>query len=126
VRRNEIDATVGSKTTYIEVGYLKLNRNIDTDIEDLRDRSEVRVGARLQIAHYWSIFGSTVIDLTTHADDPTSTANGYQPVRDRLGLLYENECLSLGVTWRKDFDNTGDVRRGSTFSLRLALKNLGR
>jgi LPS-assembly protein len=126
VRRNEIDATVGSRNTYVEVGYLKLNRNIDTSIEDLRDRSEVRVGARLQIARYWSIFGSTVIDLTTKKDDPTSTADGYQPVRHRLGLLYENECMSLGVTWRKDYDETGDARRGSTFSLRLALKNIGR
>jgi LPS-assembly protein len=126
VRRNEIDATVGSQNTYVEVGYLKFNRNIDPSIEDLRDLSEVRLGARLQLARYWSVFGSTVIDLTTHRDDPTSTADGYQPVRDRLGLLYENECISLGVTWRKDYDQTGDARRGSTFSLRLALKNLGR
>jgi len=126
VRRNEIDATVGSRNTYAEIGYLKLHRQIDTKIEDLRDMSEIRLGARVQIARYWSIFGSTVVDLTTHKDDPLSLSDGYQPVRHRLGLLYENECLSLGVTWRKDYDETGDARRGSTFSLRLALKNLGR
>jgi len=126
VRRNEIDATIGSRTTYAEVGYLKLNRKIDTSIEDLRDVSEVRLGARVQLARYWSIFGSTVIDLTTRKEDPLSLSDGYQPVRHRLGLLYENECMSLGVTWRKDYDETGDAKRGSTFSLRLALKNLGR
>jgi LPS-assembly protein len=126
IRRNEIDATVGSRTTYIQVGYLKLNRNIDTSIEDLRDRSEIRVGARVKLARYWSLFGSTVVDLTSRKDDPTSLADGYEPVRQRLGLLYENECMSLGVTWRKDYDPTGDARRGSTFSLRLALKNIGR
>jgi LPS-assembly protein len=126
VRRNEIDATVGSRTTYVEVGYLKLHRQIDTSIEDLRDMSEIRLGARVQLARYWSIFGSTVVDLTTRKEDPLSLSDGYQPVRHRLGLLYENECLSLGVTWRKDYDETGDARRGSTFSLRLALKNLGR
>ena len=126
IRRNEIDATIGSRTTYFEVGYLKLHRKIDTSIEDLRDMSEVRLGARIQLARYWSIFGSTVIDLTTRKEDPSSHSDGYQPVRHRLGLLYENECLSLGVTWRKDYDETGDARRGSTFSLRLALKNLGR
>jgi LPS-assembly protein len=126
VRRNEIDATVGSRTTYFEVGYLKLHRDIDTSIEDLRDMSEVRAGARIKLARYWSIFGSTVIDLTTRKEDPTSLSDGYQPVRHRLGLLYENECLSLGVTWRKDYDESGDAKRGSTFSLRLALKNLGR
>jgi len=126
VRRNEIDATIGSRTTYAEVGYLKLHRNIDTSIEDLRDMSEIRLGARIQLARYWSIFGSTVVDLTTRKEDPHSLSDGYQPVRHRLGLLYENECLSLGVTWRKDYDESGDARRGSTFSLRLALKNLGR
>jgi LPS-assembly protein len=126
VRRNEVDATVGGRNTYAEIGYLKLHRDINTSIEDLRDMSEIRLGARVQIARYWSIFGSTVVDLTTHKEDPLSVSDGYQPVRHRLGLLYENECMSLGVTWRKDYDETGDARRGSTFSLRLALKNLGR
>ncbi len=126
VRRNEVDATLGGKNTYFEVGYLKLHRNIDESIEDLRDMSEIRVGARVQIARYWSIFGSTVVDLTTKREDPLSTSDGYQPVRDRIGLQYENECMSLGITWRRDYDQTGDAKRGSTFSLRLALKNLGR
>jgi LPS-assembly protein len=114
------------RATYIQVGYLKLNRNIDTSIEDLRDRSEIRLAARLKLARYWSLFGSTVVDLTSRKDDPTTNADGYEPVRHRLGLLYENECMSLGVTWRKDYDPTGDASRGSTFSLRLALKNIGR
>jgi LPS-assembly protein len=126
VRRNEIDAIVGSRTTYAQVGYLRLNRNIDRSIEDLRDRTELRVGGRVQLVRYWSIFGSTVIDLTGKDDDPAGLADGYEPVRHRLGLLYEDECLSLGLTWRKDYDPTGDARRGSTFSLRLALKNVGR
>ena len=126
VRRNEIDATFGGRETYLLVGYLRLNRNIDTSIEDLRDRSEIRLGARLKIARYWSIFGSSVVDLTTTHDDPTSLSDGFQAVRNRLGLVYENECISLGITWRRDYDPTGDARRGNTFSLRLALKNVGR
>ena len=126
VRRNEFDATIGSKKTYLLVGYLLLNRNIDTSIEDLRDRQEIRLGARVQIARYWSIYGSTVIDLTTTAQDPTSLSNGFQPVRNRVGVTYEDECLSIGVSWRQDFNPVGDARRGSTFALRLALKNIGR
>jgi LPS-assembly protein len=30
------------------------------------------------------------------------------------------------VTWRRDYDTTGDIRRGNTFLFRVALKNLGR
>lgn len=126
IRRNEVDATIGSTGTYALIGYLRLNRNIDTSIEDLRDRAELRLGGRLQIARYWSIFGSAIIDLTTRRDDPTSLSDGFSQVRDRLGLSYDNECISLGITWRRDHDPTGDARRGNTFSLRLALKNVGR
>ena len=29
VRRNEVDATIGSDATYLELGYLRLNRDIE-------------------------------------------------------------------------------------------------
>ncbi|RVT93913.1 LPS-assembly protein LptD [Sphingomonas crocodyli] len=128
IRRNEVDATIGSRKTYATIGYLRLNRNIPTTAipEDLRDREEARLGGRVQFARYWSIFGSTTIDLTGKKEDPLSTADGYQPVRHRLGLLYDDDCFELGVTWRRDYDAAGDARTGNTFLLRVALKNLGR
>lgn len=126
VRRNEIDATVGTSRTYATIGYLKLNRDIAPTIEDLRDREEVRLGGRIQIARYWSVFGSTVIDLTSRKEDPLTLSDGYQPIRHRLGILYDDDCIELGVTWRREYDAIGDARRGNTFLLRLALKNLGR
>ncbi|MEO9600392.1 LPS assembly protein LptD [Parasphingorhabdus sp.] len=125
VRRNEIDATIGSKSTYAQVGYLRLNRNIGSQLEDLRDREEIRVGGRYQIDRYWSVFGSAIVDLTDRKEDPISVADGYDPVRHRLGVAYDDGCLSMGVTWRYDYENSGDARRGSTFLLRLALRNLG-
>ncbi|MFL6727548.1 MAG: LPS-assembly protein LptD [Sphingomicrobium sp.] len=126
VRRNEIDLTIGSSQTYAQVGYLKLNRNIDPSIEDLRDREELRVAARILIRRYWSIFGASVIDLTNKNEDPTSTANGWQPVRNRLGIEYEDDCLQLGVTWRRDYERIGTFRKGSTFAIHLALKGVSR
>jgi LPS-assembly protein len=126
VRRNEIDATIGTRRTYALLGYLKLNRDIASTIEDLRDREEVRVGGRIQLARYWSVFGSTMIDLTSRKEDPLTRSDGYQPIRHRLGLLYDDDCIELGVTWRREYDAIGDARRGNTFLLRLALKNLGR
>lgn len=125
VRRNEIDATVGSNSTYAQIGYLRLNRNIGQGLEDLRDREEVRVGGRFQIDGYWSVFGSAIIDLTDSTEDPISQSDGFTPVRHRLGVAYDDGCLSMGVTWRYDYEDTGDARRGSTFLFRLALRNLG-
>ncbi|MES2022934.1 MAG: LPS assembly protein LptD [Pseudomonadota bacterium] len=126
IRRNEVDASVGSRSTYILVGYLRLNRNIDPTLEDLRDREEVRLGARVQVTKFWSVFGSTVIDLTDRNEDPLSLANGFDPVRHRLGFQYEDDCLRLGVTWKRDYQDTGDARAGNSFLLTLAFKNLGR
>jgi LPS-assembly protein len=126
VRRNEIDTVFGGRQTYATIGYLQLNRDIDPAIEDLRDREEIRLGGRLKFARYWSIFGSTVIDLTDQQEDPLSSADGYEPVRHRLGISYDDDCIELGVTWRRDYETTGDFRRGNTFLFRVALKNLGR
>lgn len=126
VRRNEVDATIGSTRTYILLGYLRLNRNIGPQLEDLRDREELRAGGRVQITRYISIFGSTIIDLTDRSEDPLSTADGYQPVRHRLGIAYTDECLDLGLTWKRDYDTTGDARRGNSFQLTLAFRGLGR
>ena len=125
IRRNEIDATVGSRDSYAQIGYLRLNRNIGPALEDLRDREEVRLGGRYQIGAYWSVFGSAVIDLTGAREDLTSSSDGFTPVRHRLGVAYDDGCLALGVTWRYDYENTGDARRGSTFLLKLSLRNLG-
>jgi LPS-assembly protein len=126
VRRNEVDLTLGSEQTYIQAGYLKLNRNIDPLIEDLRDKEELRLAGRVLFERYWSIFGATVLDLTDEHEDPLSLADGFTPVRHRLGIAYEDECLELGLSWRRDYERIGTFRKGSTFVLRLALKGLGR
>jgi len=126
IRRNEVSATIGSRKTYAFVSYLRLNRDIDQTIEDLRDREEVQLAARVQFARYWSLFGSTVVDLTDRREDPTSTADGYEPVRHRIELLYEDDCIQVGVSWRRDYVPAGDARKGNRYLFRLALKNLGR
>lgn len=126
IRRNELDFTVGTEETYAQVGYLRLNRDISAAIEDLRDKEELRFAGRVKFARYWSLFGATVLDLTGRDEDPLSLADGFEPVRHRLGIAYEDECLELGVTWRRDYERIGDFRKGSTFSLRMALKGLGR
>ena len=125
-RRNEVDLTVGTEQTYAQIGYLRLNRDIDPTIEDLRDKEELRVAGRVKFARYWSVFGASVIDLTGHDEDPLSLADGWTPVRNRLGVTYEDDCLELGLTWRRDYEHIGAFRKGSTFGFHLALKGLGR
>ena len=126
VRRNEIDLIVGSDQTYAQIGYLRLNRDISPAVEDLRDKEELRLAGRVKFERYWSIFGATVLDLTGKDEDPLSLADGYEPVRHRLGINYEDECIDIGLQWRRDYERIGDFRKGTTFSFRVSLKGLGR
>jgi LPS-assembly protein len=124
IRRNEIDATIGSRRTYLEVGYLRLDRNIAT-VEDLRDREELRAAARVSIGRNWSVFGSGVFNLTDADEDPVFLPDGFEPIRTRFGVAYQDETMEFGATWRRDFIDAGDARRGNAFQLFFALKNLG-
>jgi LPS-assembly protein len=125
-RRNEIDATIGSQNNYVLLGYLRLDRNIFPAIEDLQDREEVRVAGRVQFAPFWSAFASGVVDLTNRREDPLSLADGFDPIRHRIGVQYEDDCLRIGLTWRRDYQDTGDARRGNSFLLSLAFTRPGR
>jgi LPS-assembly protein len=125
VRRNEFDAAVGSKKTYVELSYLRLNRDIAAGIEDLKDREEVRASARIAFARYWSVFGSSVVNLTDKKEDPTFVSDGFEPLRTRLGIAYQDDCMDVGFTWRRDYARSGDARLGNTFQITFALRNLG-
>jgi LPS-assembly protein len=124
VRRNEVDATIGSRRTYVEVGYLRLDRDITT-VEDLRDREELRAAARVAIGRKWSVFGSGVVNLTDPDEDPVFQPDGFEPIRTRLGVAYSDDCIEFGATWRRDFIDAGDARRGNAFQVFFAVRNLG-
>ncbi|CAN5452696.1 hypothetical protein BH09PSE4_BH09PSE4_21720 [soil metagenome] len=126
VRRNEVDATVGSRNSYVLIGYLRLNRDIGPSLEDLQDREEARVAGRVAFAKNWSVFASATVDLTNRSEDTLSQSDGFDPVRHRIGVAYEDECLRLGLTWKRDYQTTGDARGGNSYLLTLAFKNLGR
>ena len=117
---------MGTDLTYAQVGYLRLNRDISAAVEDLRDKEELRLAGRWQFHRYWSVFGSTVLDLTGSDEDPLSLADGFEPVRHRLGVAYEDDCLELGVAWKRDYERIGEFKKGSTFSISFALKGIGR
>lgn len=125
IRRNEFDAVIGDHRTYAEVGYVKLNRDIAAGLEDLQDREELRFAGRVAFKRYWSLFGSAVVNLTDRAEDPTLGSDGFQPLRTRLGAAYEDDCLEIALTWRRDYAATGDARKGNSFQIHFALRNLG-
>jgi LPS-assembly protein len=113
IRRNEIDAVVSTKNWQASLGYSNLNRNLA--IEDLEDREEIRAAARLRLTRRWSLTASTIYDI----------GNDFKPVRGSIGAAYEDECFIFGLTWRKNFTEDRDFRRGTTVLFNITLKTLG-
>lgn len=113
IRRNEIDAVVGAKSWQLSLGYSNLNREIA--IEGLEDREEIRAAARVSITRYWSLVASSIYDV----------GNNFSPLRNSIGATYEDECFTFGLTWRKNYTEDRDFRRGTTILFNIALKTLG-
>src|SRR3546814_13263637 len=72
-----------------------------------------------------SDLGSAIVDLTSVRDDPLSSGDGWEPIRHRLGITYEDDCLSIALTWRRNYIDIGDARLGNSFSFRVAFRHLG-
>ncbi len=126
VRRNEIDATIGSRQSYVLLGYLRLNRNIMPAIEDLPNHEEARVAGRVAFGPFWSAFASAVVDLTDRKEDPLSQSDGFDPISQRVGVQYMDDCIRLGFSWRRYYNTAGDARAGNSYLLSLAFTGLGR
>lgn len=123
IRRNEIDVALGSRKTFVSLGYFKYNRSIA--LEDLRDHQELRAGARIAFAKYWSIYGSTVLDLTPKSADPVTSQDGFQPIRHRIGINYTDECFEIGFGWKRNHVDNPNARKGNAVQFTLKLRNLG-
>lgn len=124
VRRSELDLSFGTDSTFATVGYLRFNR--DSALEDLVDQEELRFGTQVALFRYWSAFASMIIDLTSTGEDPATVNDGFQPIRHRVGVMYQDECFDFRFTWRRNYVDNLNAPRGNSFSVSFRLTNLGR
>ena len=126
VRRNEIDATVGSDRTYVELGYLGSTATSTSSFEDLQDREELRAAGRVAFARYWSVFGSAVVNLTDREEDPSLHVRRLQaaahPPRHRLCRRLPRVRLHLAARLRAA---VADAEDGNSFRIYFVAQNLG-
>lgn len=113
LRRNEVDARIGSQKSWLTVGYYQLNR--DRENQGLEDREEIRMSGNLQVKQNWTLFGDITQNLT----------NGRHNIAHGIGLLYRDECLEASLAWRRSFTEDRDIFPGSSIMFRIRLKHLG-
>ena len=107
----------------LNVSYLYLKAGREAVISNaLKDREEIYLSLQSKLTQNWSTFGFYRYDL---AKDSGPSAKRGGPIESGGGLQYDNECITLLFTAKKEFTKDRYYKGDTSFYLRLVLKTLG-
>lgn len=92
----------------LQVHYLTLDQD-----NFLEDREEILTSMALAISDEWSINGSARRDLLEN-----------QMLFASTGVLYQNECIGLLTSFKRQFTRDRDVEPDTSVTVRVSFKNL--
>lgn len=113
LRRSEFSAVTQTGPVKLGLDYVFLDRLAGSG--EFNDREELGARASWQMTENWNMSGRIVRDI----NNDRGTRNW------ALGVTYADECLSSGIAIERDFITDGENRPGTSFILRVDLKNLG-
>ena len=114
---------VGRDPLRLNISYLYLKATEETLISNaLKDREELYLSLQSKMTQNWSGFGFYRYDL---AKDPGPSAKRGGPIESGGGLQYDNECITLLFTAKKEFTKDKNYKGDTSFNLRIVLKTLG-
>jgi LPS-assembly protein len=111
IRRTEVTASFGPPIFRVSGDYLLL-REIEGEFGD---RQEINARASSRFTDNWMIYGSVRRDLE---EDGSWINYG-------AGLIYEDECFTWQLDWRRSFTRDEGIEAGDNFFTRLVFKYLG-
>lgn len=115
LRRNELLLSGGPSWMKATVRYLDLDRDATELVStELENRRELAMGVNFKTSEKWSFQGSIIQDLLKK-----------DTISYDVGLLYQDECLQLGLRYEQRFTTDRDIAPSNTFYLRMILKSLG-
>lgn len=112
-KRNEFVISAGVPAFRVFTDYVYADRPGFTN--DLSDIEQVYAGFSSRILPDWTVTAATRRDLTN-----SEGALSYQ-----AGLIYEDECFILGLTYVRSYTSDREISPGQSILLRFALKTLG-
>jgi len=86
----------------------------DTKNDNQERRQEVLARGSLALTDTWALLGSVRYDLQNE-----------QLIGDGVGLRYQDDCLTLGVTYQRSNIQDQDIRPDQSVMVNLSLKYLG-
>ncbi|MCJ9428935.1 LPS-assembly protein LptD [Kordiimonas marina] len=120
-RRNEVNLRIGSKGRHFSVGYFKLDRSLN--FINREDREEIRGNALFTIDNSWQLYGGLTQRLKGAVINGVSEGAG--SVDYNFGVTYINECIELGIRYKRSFTKDRDIVPGTSLLFTVKLKNLG-
>ncbi|MGH6718382.1 MAG: LPS-assembly protein LptD, partial [Alphaproteobacteria bacterium] len=112
-RRNEIEASLGPPDLRLTLTYLGLDDKASA-VEDPEGREEISLGGLARFLESWTLSAEARRDL-----------NGAGFISAGGGLVYEDECVTLGVRVQRRFTSDRDAPSDTSFLLVVKLRNLG-
>ncbi len=112
-RRNEVALWAGTPDYNLELGYVRLADDQIATV--LGSREEINASTHLAIADRWSFEAGARRDLV-----------GSHMIDSFAGLIYEDECTLLELSYRRRFTRDRDIEPSTALMLRIRLNHLGR
>ncbi len=117
LRRSEVNGTLSFDRFSISSTYV----NID-ELNNSFDRNEIAAAARVNLDNNWHMIVDGRRDLA-EGQRNGQDVGGWRSTG--FGIGYEDECIIVKTTMRRDFVRDRDIEPSTTFMLQVALKNLG-
>jgi LPS-assembly protein len=106
--RQEVDVNVTYHPVLFTISYLSLN-----DDPSLEDKEVVSATTNVNLTKQWQLTLSGSDDLELN-----------QVTGTNAGLIFTNECMSLGTYIGRTYTNDRDIKPSTTILFRISLKNL--
>ncbi len=111
ISKNDLKLIFGPPSVRIAAGYLRVE---DESGFESPVREEARAAVSVRFDDHWSLIASARRDL-----------DAGEEIRNGVGLLYRDECLTVALGAERDFTEDGDALPSTTVALRVGFRNLG-
>ncbi|MFQ5954344.1 MAG: LPS-assembly protein LptD [Kiloniellales bacterium] len=118
VRRNEVTMSAGPGVFNVSANYIFIDaiNTSEIDTEAFGEREELSGGLSTTLGtDYWTFSGNMRRDLRSQG--------GW--LNYGAGLVYQDECFRLDLSWNRSFTRDREVEAGDAFFGRLTFKHLG-
>jgi LPS-assembly protein len=109
IRRNEVYADASFGRSSLELSYLRLPPS--EVVPGFSSREEVNGQGTLGLWDYWVLYAEARRDLQAS-----------QMIDSEVGFGYEDECLGVSLSWRRQYTRDRDVPPSSSVLVRFNLK----